>query len=56
MAGANLTTHLPILQVLNKANTTPYTSAQPEKAGQTFSLDHLYSLTRGMHNSGMVLL
>lgn len=36
MAGANLTTHLPILQVQNKANTTPYTSAQPEAAGQTF--------------------
>ncbi len=36
MAGANLTTHLPILQVLEKAGTTPYTSAQPEAAGQTF--------------------
>lgn len=36
MAGANLTTHVPITQVLNKANTTPYTSAQPEAAGQTF--------------------
>ena len=36
MAGANLTTHLPILQVLNKANTTPFTSAQPEAAQQTF--------------------
>jgi hypothetical protein len=33
---ANLTTHLPILQVQNKANTTPYTSSQPEAAGQTF--------------------
>lgn len=33
---ANLATHLPILQVLNKANTTPYTSSQPEAAGQTF--------------------
>lgn len=36
MAGANLTTHLPILQVLEKAGTTPFTSAQPEAAGQTF--------------------
>jgi hypothetical protein len=36
MAGPNLTTHLPILQVQNKANTTPFTSAQPEAAGQTF--------------------
>lgn len=37
MAGPNLTTHLPILQVLEKAGTTPYTSAQPEAAGQTFA-------------------
>src|SRR5208283_1253305 len=36
MGAANLTTHLPILQVLEKAGTTPYTSAQPEAAGQTF--------------------
>ena len=36
MAGANLTTHLPIIQVINKANTTPFTSSQPEAAGQTF--------------------
>lgn len=36
MGAANLSTHLPILQVLEKANTTPYTSAQPEAAGQTF--------------------
>ena len=36
MGAANLTTHLPIVQVQNKANTTPFTSAQPEKAGQTF--------------------
>jgi hypothetical protein len=36
MAAANLTTHLPILQVLEKAGTTPYTSSQPEAAGQTF--------------------
>ena len=33
---ANLTTHLPILQVLEKAGTTPYTASQPEAAGQTF--------------------
>jgi hypothetical protein len=36
MAGANLTTHLPILQVQEKAGTTPFTNAQPEAAGQTF--------------------
>jgi hypothetical protein len=36
MAGANLTTHVPILQVLEKAGTTPYTSSQPEAASQTF--------------------
>lgn len=36
MGAANLSTHLPIMQVLEKANTTPYTSAQPEAAGQTF--------------------
>jgi len=36
MAAANLTTHLPILQVLEKAGTTPFTSAQPEAASQTF--------------------
>lgn len=36
MAGANLTTHIPIIQTQNKANTTPFTYAQPELAGQTF--------------------
>ena len=36
MGAANLTTHLPILQVQEKAGTTPFTSAQPEKAGQIF--------------------
>jgi hypothetical protein len=36
MAAANLLVHLPIIQVQNKANTTPFTSAQPEAAGQTF--------------------
>jgi hypothetical protein len=36
MAAANLTTHLPILQVLEKAGTTPFTSSQSEAAGQTF--------------------
>lgn len=36
MAGANLTTHLPIIQVQEKANTTPFTNALPEKSGQTF--------------------
>jgi hypothetical protein len=33
---ANLTTHQAIVQVQNKANTTPFTNAQPEAAGQTF--------------------
>jgi hypothetical protein len=47
MAGANLITHLPILQVLNKANTTPYTSAQPEKAGQTFQIGSPVQLNAG---------
>jgi hypothetical protein len=36
MGAANLTTHSPILQVQEKAGTTPFTSAQPEAAGQTF--------------------
>ena len=36
MAGPNLTAHLPIFQVQEKANTTPFTNAQPEAAGQTF--------------------
>ena len=34
---ANLTTHLPIIQVQNKANTTPFTQALAEAAGQTFA-------------------
>jgi hypothetical protein len=37
MAGPNLTTHLPIIQVQNKANTTPFTKAMVEAAGQTFA-------------------
>lgn len=37
MAGPNLTTHLPIIQVQNKANTTPFTYALPEAAGQQFA-------------------
>jgi hypothetical protein len=36
MGAANLTTHLPIRQVQEKAGTTPFTNALPEKAGQTF--------------------
>lgn len=36
MGAANLSTHLPIIQVQEKAGTTPFTSAQPEKSGQTF--------------------
>ena len=33
---ANLATHVPIIQVQNKANTTPFTYANPELAGQSF--------------------
>ncbi len=47
MAGANLSEHLPIVQVLNKANTTPYTSAQPEAAGQTFQFGSPVQLNGG---------
>ncbi|MDR3392437.1 MAG: hypothetical protein P4L77_11970 [Sulfuriferula sp.] len=47
MGAANLTTHLPILQVLEKAGTTPFTSAQPEKAGQTFVSGALVQLNAG---------
>ena len=36
MAGANLQRHLPIIQVKNMADTSPYSSSMPEKAGQTF--------------------
>lgn len=36
MAAANLSTHQRIIEVQNKANTTPFTSSQPEAAGQTF--------------------
>ena len=36
MAAPNLTTHLPIIQVLEKAGTTPYTVSNNEAAGQTF--------------------
>lgn len=32
----NLATHIPIIQVQNKANTTPFTYAQPESINQTF--------------------
>lgn len=41
---ANLAVHQPILQVQNKANTTPFTSAQPEAAGQTFPSGSLVQL------------
>jgi hypothetical protein len=50
MAAANLTTHLPIIQVLEKAGTTPYTSSQPEAAGQTF----LYGTPVQLNGSGFV--
>jgi hypothetical protein len=35
---ANLTIHLPIIQVQNKANTTPFTKAMVEAAGQSFAI------------------
>src|SRR5215469_13948652 len=47
MAGANLTTHLPIIQVQNKANTTPFTYALPEKATQTFTFGSPLMLNGG---------
>jgi hypothetical protein len=47
MAGANLTTHLPILQVQEKAGTTPFTNAQPEKSGQTFKFGTPVQLSAG---------
>lgn len=34
---ANLTVHLPITQVQTKSDTTPWTMAKPEAAGQTFT-------------------
>lgn len=36
MGAANLSTHIPIIEVQNKADTTPFTNAAPEAAGQTF--------------------
>jgi len=50
MAAANLTTHMPIRQVVNKANTTPFTSSQPEAAGQTF----LFGSPVQLNGSGFV--
>jgi hypothetical protein len=53
MAGANLTTHLPILQVLEKAGTTPYSLRQLRRRSKQ---DRLYnSMVLVMSNSGMVL-
>ena len=37
MAGPNLTLHVPIIQVQNKANTTPFTKAMVEAAAQAFA-------------------
>lgn len=45
MAGPNLTIHLPIEQVQEKAGTTPFTSSQPELAGQTFAFATPVQLT-----------
>jgi hypothetical protein len=36
MAGPNLTTHSPILSIMNRANTAPLTDSLAEKSGQTF--------------------
>lgn len=47
MAGPNLTSHQPIMQVLEKAGTTPYTSAQPEAASQTFKFGTPVQLNAG---------
>jgi len=47
MGAPNLTTHLPILQAMEKANTTPFTSAQPEKASQTFAFGTPVQLSAG---------
>lgn len=45
MAGPNLSIHYPIEQVQEKAGTTPFTSAQPELAGQTFASSTPVQLT-----------
>lgn len=50
MAGPNLPTHLPIVQVQEKANTTPFTYSQPEAAGQTF----VYGTPVQLNSSGFV--
>jgi hypothetical protein len=47
MAAPNLTTHLPIIQVKTKADTTPFTTAQPELAGQTFAFGTPVQLSAG---------
>jgi hypothetical protein len=47
MAAPNLTTHLPIIQAQEKAGTTPFTSAQPELAGQTFAFGTPIQLSAG---------
>lgn len=47
MAGPNLTIHLPIAQVMEKAGTTPFTDAQPELAGQTFVFGTPVQLSAG---------
>lgn len=36
MAGPNISYHIPILSIQNRANTAPLTNALPEKSGQTF--------------------
>lgn len=48
---ANLTTHLPIIQVQQKAGTTPFTSSQPEYTGQTF----LSGTPVALNSSGFVI-
>jgi hypothetical protein len=47
MAGPNLTIHIPIIECINKANTTPYSNAIAEAAGQTFAFGTPVQLSAG---------
>ena len=47
MAAANLTYHSPIIEVINKSNTTPFSNALPEKSGQTFKFGVPVQLASG---------
>jgi len=50
MAGPNLTNHLPIICVQNRANTAPLTGAFPEAASQTFQ----FGTPVGINGAGYV--